>query len=219
MGKKINIDEKKMLELYNSGMSNSAIGRYFGMGHNGISRRLEKYGLISHKIPSTIELIGDNMKCTKCEEYYPPAMFEKNGRFTRRQCTKCHNTQTVIRRFSTEERRIKYRINVAKDSSKKSGLPFDLDYEYMKNLLNEQNKKCFYSGKDIIFWQHGETPSRNVAPSIDKIVPANGYTKGNVVWCLERYNRMKNDATLEEMKEYMPLWYDKAIKFIQTYKF
>lgn len=214
MPKKKEIDENKMLEMHKSGLSNSAIGRHFEIGHKSVSMRLEKYGLVSNKIPSAIEMDGDDMKCVLCGEFLPPALFETSGRFTRRQCNKCHNKQTVIRRFSNEERRIKHRISAVKITSKKKGYAFDLDYDYMKILLEAQDNKCFYSDKAIVFWQYGETPSRDVAPSIDKLVPEKGYTKGNVVWCLERYNRMKNDATLDEMKVYMPRWYDKVNQYL-----
>lgn len=191
-------------------MSNSAIGRHFGIGHAGISKRLEKYGLSSKFIPPAIELRGDDMKCTSCGEFYPPGMFEKNSRFTRRQCNSCHNKQTVVRRYSTKERRIRAHLNRIKHASTEKSTPFNLDYDYIKGLLKYQGNKCFYSDHPIVFYAHGETPSRGMSPSIDKIVPGNGYVKGNVVWCLDRYNRMKNDATLEEMKLYMPMWYERV---------
>lgn len=36
-------------------------------------------------------------------------------------------------------------------------------------------------------------------PSLDKVIPSLGYVRGNVVWMSNRANRIKNDATLEEL--------------------
>lgn len=38
------------------------------------------------------------------------------------------------------------------------------------------------------------------SPSVDRILPALGYVKGNVVVCSQRANRIKNDASLEELR-------------------
>lgn len=220
MAKKINIDEEKMLELYRSGISNSAIGRHFGIGHNGISRRLEKYGLTSNK-RSILEFSGDDIKCVECGNFMPIQSFETStdGRLLRRKCKNCHNTATVIRRFSNEERRIKNKLARLKKSAAEDGLPFNLDYKYMKDLLVRQQNKCFYTDQDIIFWKHAETPRRGLAPSVDKIVPSDGYIKGNVVWCLDRINRMKSDVTLYEMSVWMPDWYKRVQTRSDIYKF
>ena len=40
---------------------------------------------------------------------------------------------------------------------------------------------------------------RDTTPSIDKIFPNKGYVEGNVIWVSTRANRIKQDATPEEM--------------------
>lgn len=47
--------------------------------------------------------------------------------------------------------------------------------------------------------QTGKRQSDN-SPSIDRIVPSLGYTKSNAVIVSFRANRIKNDATVEELK-------------------
>lgn len=41
---------------------------------------------------------------------------------------------------------------------------------------------------------------RDLAPSLDRLVPELGYVRGNVVVVSNRANRMKNDATVSEME-------------------
>lgn len=46
--------------------------------------------------------------------------------------------------------------------------------------------------------KHGD--SRDSAPSIDRIIGEFGYVKGNVSVISHRANKLKSDATLEEMR-------------------
>lgn len=214
MPKKIEIDEEKMLELYDSGLSNSAIGRYFGIGHNGISRRLEKYGLVSHNIPSEINIVDDKIECTNCGNFLDRDSYElrDDGRAWRRECKKCHNKKTVLRRHSNDERRIRARLAKYREIANKKNILFDIDYEYLVSLLNSQKGLCFYSDETLVFPNIG-TKRNGRSPTIDKIIPELGYTKGNVVWCIDRCNRIKSDATLDEMKKWMPDWYERINQY------
>ncbi len=48
------------------------------------------------------------------------------------------------------------------------------------------------------------------SPSLDRIVPELGYTKGNVQVISQRANAMKNDASMEELKRFAE-WINKSI--------
>jgi hypothetical protein len=111
------------------------------------------------------------------------------------------------------------KISTIKDRAKSSGLPFDLDILYLKELLRRQQNKCFYSDEEIKFYGYGMTPNRMVAPSIDRVIPELGYVKGNVVWCIYRVNVIKNNMTLNEMMDWSPNWYDRIINESYVYKF
>jgi hypothetical protein len=39
------------------------------------------------------------------------------------------------------------------------------------------------------------------SPTLDKIDNAKGYTKGNIIWVSSRANRIKSDATLDELEK------------------
>jgi DNA-directed RNA polymerase subunit RPC12/RpoP len=219
MGKKINIDKEKLVELHSSGISNSAIARLLGCSYPTIGVNLRSIGLQSNTIPSVIN-IGDPFSCVSCGNILGADSYEKQSSTTYRiTCKKCRNKSLVVRRFSTIDNRISKKIISAKSRSNKSCQPFNINVEYMKELLDRQNGKCFYTDEKIIFYKYGETPTRKVAPSVDKIIPNLGYVKGNVVWCLDRINLIKNDTTLDEMKIWMPEWYRRIVENESIYKF
>lgn len=71
---------------------------------------------------------------------------------------------------------------------------FSITDQYMYTLWKEQNGVCKLSGREM-------TVKRNVhsSLSIDKIIPAHGYIKGNVQWVTTIANRAKSDMTMAEL--------------------
>ena len=55
--------------------------------------------------------------------------------------------------------------------------------------------------------------SKNLAPSLDRIVPKKGYIKGNLIIVSDIVNRMKQDSTLEDMEKILK-YYTKLLKKI-----
>lgn len=108
-------------------------------------------------------------------------------------------------------RRINRRRAQIKNEAKKSGTPFDLTTEILVELFQKQDGRCFYTDlKMSIALGEGNT---RYQLSLDRIIPERGYTSGNVVWCTRKANTIKSDMTLDEMKEWMPSWYDRIQKF------
>jgi hypothetical protein len=86
-----------------------------------------------------------------------------------------------VRRGLTPEGRLTKLLSNAKLRSKRKDLDFDLDLPFLLNLWNLQEGKCALSGRPLDLESWGSKGQVNPnAPSIDKIVPAKGYTKGNV---------------------------------------
>ena len=83
-------------------------------------------------------------------------------------------------------------LTAAKGRSKKLEIPFDLDLQYLRDLLHSQDYKCNLTGKPMM--PKGGWDS----PSLDKIKPELGYVKGNVQWLSQRVNLMKSNLNLEE---------------------
>lgn len=85
-------------------------------------------------------------------------------------------------------------LTSARGRSKKLGLPdCDLDNQYLRDLLLSQDYKCAISGNPLVpkgGWE---------CPSLDKMDPTLGYTKGNVQWLTKRANLLKGNQTMEEL--------------------
>lgn len=165
--------------------------------------------------------------CPKCGRELPLSAYSKGtGKYGRRSiCKECdrelHNTpefrerrrlrraerrnsieglrerekQTDLNRLITNEDAYKkYIIRSAKRRAALKHIPFDVDYtdiqipEYCPLLGIKLNKHV------------GDGGRYDDSPSLDRIVPELGYVRGNVWVISDRANRIKSDATLDELQ-------------------
>jgi len=102
-----------------------------------------------------------------------------------------------IREYTRKRYRNNWSHNqvVAKRSlSKRKDLPFDLDESDL--IIPEF---CPVLGIPI-FFEDGNGPKSH-SPSIDRLIPSKGYVKGNIHVISRKANRIKNDATLDELEK------------------
>ena len=93
----------------------------------------------------------------------------------------------------------------AKVKSIRNNVPFNIDFEYVYNLC--ENGKCSITGLDFeILNKRGPR-----SPSLDRIVPRLGYTKGNVRVILWALNAFKNEWSDSEI-------YPIAKEFCRSYE-
>jgi len=93
--------------------------------------------------------------------------------------------------------------NLKRSFCKIRGLPFNLTAEYLESLWVET---CPVLGLPLI---RGDKTADNGA-ALDRIDPKKGYVKGNVAYISARANRIKYDASLEELKKLVE-WYEKVL--------
>lgn len=88
----------------------------------------------------------------------------------------------------------KYLLWGARDRAKAKGLPFSLELEdiHIPEL-------CPVFKKPLKINEGGRSHNP-YSPSLDKIIPSLGYVKGNVQVISLRANKMKSDASFEELK-------------------
>ena len=84
-------------------------------------------------------------------------------------------------------------LNSAKTRAAKKNLPFNLTLDDF-----ELPATCPVLGTEIFLGT--DYASRDQAPSLDRVIPALGYVKGNVIVTSFRANRIKNDATVPELE-------------------
>jgi hypothetical protein len=109
---------------------------------------------------------------------------------------------------------IKCRILSAKHRAKKKDLEFDIDEDFINNLLIEQNYKCKYSGNILDTSSVGsqDTKMNIYGLSIDRIDSKKGYTKDNVVLVASIVNTMKNELTETDFLAFIKTLYDYNFK-------
>ncbi len=112
------------------------------------------------------------------------------------------HTRRKIKEYHDNDYRLSILAN-AKRSARALGIPCDLetvdDIKYVTH--------CPVLGVELTRGSLG----RVCSPSLDRIVPSKGYVKGNVVIVSHRANRLKSDATLEEL-QLMAKFYKKFAK-------
>jgi hypothetical protein len=79
----------------------------------------------------------------------------------------------------------------------------DFDSKYIKELYNNQNKKCYWFDIEIT---PSKIPRHPFKPSIDRLDNNKGYTKDNIVLCSLMANFARNSLQEEE-------WIDVVKKF------
>lgn len=78
-------------------------------------------------------------------------------------------------------------------------IPFDLDFKDLMNLYHNQKKSCYYSG--IRFKSLSKGIIKYNTLSVDRINSKLGYTKDNIVLCLNCINMMKSDHELVDINK------------------
>lgn len=88
----------------------------------------------------------------------------------------------------------KYLLWGARDRAKSKGLPFNLELEdiFIPELCPVFNKPLKVN--------EGGRSHNPYSPSLDRVIPSLGYVKGNVQVISLRANKMKSDASFEELK-------------------
>ncbi len=87
-------------------------------------------------------------------------------------------------------------LHINADNRKKS---FPLSVEYLLEIYNKQNKKCYYTGLDLFFPRNTyELQIGAWNASLDRVDSKQGYLTGNVQWVDKRINLLKGNFCHEE---------------------
>ena len=89
-------------------------------------------------------------------------------------------------------------------------VPFDLEPQDIKNKLDLASTKCPVLGVNMEISKLGSKNNDSTA-SIDRIDPKKGYVKDNIIVVSMRANRIKSDATVDEIRKVAD-FYEKLLK-------
>ena len=99
--------------------------------------------------------------------------------------------------------------------AKKKGIPHNIDTSYLEKIWPVENKCPVLGNKFEMGYKNGK--SKNLSPSLDRIIPKKGYVYGNLVIVSDIVNRLKSDATLKDMEKILK-FYTKKITNTIIYK-
>lgn len=140
---------------------------------------------------------------TGIKENFCIKKYHNNNPVYETQCKQCNIGPRAER---TEKYRNDYKqfitskISAYRYRAKECNVEFNLTAEYLIEIFEKQNGKCFYTHKEISFTNTVIEKNRphNLTPSIDRLNPDKGYVEGNVVWSCYYINRMKSDVPYDE---------------------
>jgi len=115
-------------------------------------------------------------------------------------CKRCQSSNSQRRYKGKEplERWLTIAVGDASRRSSKRSIPFTLTREEIRSKFHEQQSSCVYCHNP--FNLHGTRKDHRGSPSIDRLIPSEGYTSFNVVLCCHRCNAIKHDASLQELR-------------------
>ena len=163
-----------------------------------------------HNCPTHKTINGSRYKwCNKCKQFKPIDSFHTN--ITRYDGLAVYCITCVQGTGAPERRIAKLREKRGtftgwldlffckkKYQCIKYGIPFDLTVESLTDQWHKQHGRCYYSKMDLQF----NSKSMNGA-QLDRVEPAGGYLRTNVVWCSKAINNLKNNASIEEFTNFL----------------
>ena len=134
----------------------------------------------------------EHKKCRSCLLVLPFSEFHKTKQCLfglASDCKKCRKKESRVqyKKISNE----KLIFNTAKSRATKYNIPFNIDIEdvIIPDFCPALGIKIIKVGKKIT----------DNSPTLDRIVPSLGYIKGNIVVISNKANRIKSNATSDEI--------------------
>jgi hypothetical protein len=131
-------------------------------------------------------------KCKECDKKYQEKQRSKNYDYKRE-----YSREYQRKRRKDFDYRIQMLINASKQRARQKGIEHTLTVGELKSIFPIDNV-CPILGIDLVFSTTGFSDN---SPSVDKIDPSKGYTLDNVQVISWRANRLKSDATVEELEK------------------
>ena len=131
--------------------------------------------------------------CSACNIEKGPDEFPKDPRRSDGLYSRCYKCNARIKAAYYRENPEKNLLSACKTRAKKRGLPFNLE---VKDIIIPE--KCPMLGIKLESGR-GRTGVFDSSPTIDRIIPEKGYTKGNIQVISGRANTIKNNATADEL--------------------
>jgi hypothetical protein len=132
--------------------------------------------------------------CASCGKNSETSLFHKNSRTKDGLERRCKLCRKEIASGAYKENWFAYTCKLKKYYCGKNNIDFNLTEEYLKSIWTET---CpVFKVKFVMF-----SKSDDNSPSLDRIDPLKGYVEGNVCFISARANRIKYNASIQELKQ------------------
>lgn len=145
-----------------------------------------------------LKLVISEKRCSKCEATKPIADFRVDKRYgtPKSWCRKCEYSASRDRTRKANKNKPYLGFRTVIDRARKNGLPCNITVKYLTDLWKEQQGRCAVSGLEMA-WRQGRLLPTSM--SVDRIVAALGYVKGNVRLICFAFNSFRGSGTDEDM--------------------
>ncbi len=139
-------------------------------------------------------------RCADCEETKEISLFNKNAQQKDgyscycKDCSKIKNSNKYKKLSLEHSWKLRQTLRASKNRALKNNLEHTLTLEELEKLYPIDNK-CPILGIDL-FWGF----PKDTSPSLDRIDSKKGYTYDNCQIISNRANRIKSDASFEELE-------------------
>lgn len=213
---KIDLEMLKILHAQNK--SNREIAVELGVHHRTVAYYLLKNNMPCNTANQSIEMVSDTeARCKKCGETKSINEFQFGRKGQKYEykfsyCNKCRKKQIYLNLNNDVDKFLADRFNRLKRRAIKNNIICIISKKEFIEQYHKQNGLCFYTDIKMICEVGSELHRYSL--SIDKIIPERGYINGNFVFTINKINTCKNDLSLEEIKKWMPNWFERIEKFL-----
>ena len=173
------------------------------------------YGYLRGKKPKVYKQPLKEIKCTKCNQILHFSKFRKrnqqlvnekkvygipaiDGSTRLSSCLKCEYNRFKLKYINNPIPQI---LSNAKIRAKKKNISFNLTSKYLMQIWPKNNKCPVFDFKFVSGTESGSGFKENRSPSLDRININKGYIEGNVVIVSRLANKIKTDATIDQIKK------------------
>jgi len=119
---------------------------------------------------------------------------------TQKHCLKCNPTSSNHHAWKGCGDISHDLYTTIKHSAKTKNLEFSVSIEYLWKLFLKQNKKCAFTGEELVFNKTYRSKKEKTA-SLDRVDSSKGYIKGNLQWVHKDINKLKKNFSDERFIE------------------
>lgn len=191
-------------------ISNKDIIKHLNVSYASLLDKAVQLGLTKKQLNKRSNKL--TRTCTICKVEYPKTkdhfttfISKRDGEVFQTKCKQCER-QYIIKITSNPIKYLKDLLRGIKRDKNRIAKGFNLDYDFIIDLFNKQNKKCKITGIEMTTLKGKGMFYTNA--SIDKIDPSKGYLKDNVQLVCLWANQSKGVLSMEEFKNMISITND-----------